>query len=139
MVKVVCGGALLVSGRNLSWVQGRSVPGLGNKSSWGKRRAGRCWLASLPTALSVLGGAQVPLHSPSSSAAESGNKASSANRLFSVISSMMSLFRLLLLRSMEGFTSTQEHCSFGKHLNLKMTMLKRRRRSVPRSASQLSR
>lgn len=131
-------GDLLVSGRNLSWVQGRSVPGLGNKSAWGKRRAGGCWLAGVPTALSVLGGAQVPLHSPSSSAAELGNKASSANRLFSVISSTMSLFRLLLLQSMEGFISTQERCSFGRRLNLKMTMLKRRRRSVPRSASQLS-
>lgn len=62
-----------------------------------------------------------------------------ANRLFSFISSTTSLFQHLLLQNMEGFTSTQERCSFVRHLILKMNMLKRKRRNLPRSASQLSR
>lgn len=71
VVKGSClGGSELAPGENPNWVQARSVPGLGNERSWGNHMAGECWLAGMSIALSVLGGAQIPRHSPSSSATE---------------------------------------------------------------------
>lgn len=46
--------------------------------------------------------------------------------------SMMSLFQLLWLQSMEDFTLTREPCSLDKHPNLRMTSLKKRRRNLQR-------
>lgn len=46
--------------------------------------------------------------------------------------SMMSLFLLLWLQSMEDFTLIREPCNSDKHQNLRMTSLKKRRRNLQR-------